>query len=348
MTRRTVTETATLTGTIDRGQRTFYAGGQALTSSSTGSTGSGTGSTGSGTGSIELELRIDGVRHRVERVRVGVHPVRRASPPTAARTAGSDATPVERDERVVPANVHRPRPPSRPPPRPPRRRPPPARRRSCRPRRPPRHHHDDGADDAEPLDGAVERLDLQLAVLADADADDRPRRRPPGRSGSGRSRLVVAGSPRRALPPRVPGPTSQRRHRSSGAATGAPGSNGHTSTLTSRVQPGTERHPGPGAVDDRRAIRRSSSTATARSTARCRPASPTAPTSRSSRRRSRSLGYDDGGAMTVDDHFDCATKAAVEAWQTSLGGHRQRHGEHLRRGVLTRCRARDRRAGRRR
>jgi peptidoglycan hydrolase-like protein with peptidoglycan-binding domain len=33
----------------------------------------------------------------------------------------------------------------------------------------------------------------------------------------------------------------------------------------------------------------------------------------------RSLGYDDGGAMTVDDHFDSATKAAVEAWQTALG-----------------------------
>jgi peptidoglycan hydrolase-like protein with peptidoglycan-binding domain len=32
-----------------------------------------------------------------------------------------------------------------------------------------------------------------------------------------------------------------------------------------------------------------------------------------------SLGFTDGGAMTVDDHFDSATKAAVEAWQTSLG-----------------------------
>ena len=32
-----------------------------------------------------------------------------------------------------------------------------------------------------------------------------------------------------------------------------------------------------------------------------------------------SLGYTDNGAMTVDDHFDSATAAAVEAWQTALG-----------------------------
>ena len=33
----------------------------------------------------------------------------------------------------------------------------------------------------------------------------------------------------------------------------------------------------------------------------------------------KSLGFDDGGAMTVDDHFDSATTQAVNDWQTAIG-----------------------------
>ena len=67
------------------------------------------------------------------------------------------------------------------------------------------------------------------------------------------------------------------------------------------------------------ARRSSHSTARCRHGGRCRPRRPTVPTSPSWRRALVALGYDPALKVTVDNHFDSATRTMVKAWQTGLG-----------------------------
>ncbi len=48
---------------------------------------------------------------------------------------------------------------------------------------------------------------------------------------------------------------------------------------------------------------------------------PDGPDVRQLERNLAALGFDPGGAMTIDDHFSAATQAAVKRWQGDTGGH---------------------------